>query len=110
MSRYKQFSYFHSNFLGEILSEEEQERLAAEFSMLVEDEVIAAPWITGALDLIATYCHRIPLHIASVTPADELLRIVSRLGVRPFFQEVGGCTAVLGRDSPTNYYCRRLRS
>jgi phosphoglycolate phosphatase-like HAD superfamily hydrolase len=68
------------------LSEEEQERLDAEFSMLVED----GPWVTGALDLIATYCHRIPLHIASATPADELLRILSRLGVRPFFQEVGG--------------------
>jgi phosphoglycolate phosphatase-like HAD superfamily hydrolase len=90
VSRCQKFRHFHSILLGKTLSKEEEERLATEFSKLVEDAVVAAPWVAGARDFVARHYRRIPLHIASATPTEELLRIVNRRGMRSFFREVVG--------------------
>lgn len=90
VSRYEKFRHFHRALLGQELGDEDERRLASRFSVLVEDAVIAAPWVPGAR-LFITACHeQLPLHVASATPTEELLRIVRRRGMQDFFRSVAG--------------------
>ncbi len=90
VSRYEKFRHFHGTLIGKDLGEEEEAQLAARFSSLVEDLVVAAPWVSGAREFVAKYHQRLPLHIASATPTDELMRIINRRGVRAQFLTVAG--------------------
>lgn len=90
VSRYEKFRYFHRVFLDLELGDEEEGWLASRFSALVEDAVVAAPWVRGAKQFVAAYHDRLPLYVASATPSEELLRIVRRRGVWTFFREVAG--------------------
>jgi phosphoglycolate phosphatase-like HAD superfamily hydrolase len=96
VSRYEKFRYFHSVLLGEPLSEADERLLDAKFSTLVEDAVVAAPAVTGAREFVDKYCQRLPLHIASATPTEELRRIVIRRGLRDCFREVEGAPQTKG--------------
>lgn len=90
VSRHEKFRHFHRTLLGQTLSEDEEERLAARFSSLVEDAVVGAPWVAGAREFIEAHFREIPLHVASATPTDELLRIMSRRNMRDYFRHVAG--------------------
>jgi len=90
VSRHEKFRHFHRALLRQSLSEEEELRLAARFSALVEDAVVAAPWVAGAREFVEAHCRRMPLHVASATPNEELLRIVDRRGMSACFRHVEG--------------------
>ncbi len=90
VSRYEKFRHFHREFLGRPLGEEEASQLADRFSDLVEEAVIAAPWLPGAREFLEGHGGRFPLGVASGTPEEELLRIMDRRGMRAYFSRVGG--------------------
>lgn len=90
VSRNEKFRYFHSALLARDLSPEEEVRLAERFSELVEDAVVAAPFVPGAHDFLEAHAGRIPLCVASGTPEEELLRIIRRRGMSGYFCAVGG--------------------
>lgn len=90
VSRHEKFRHFHRTLLGQTLSKDEEDRLAARFSCLVEDAVVEAPWVAGAREFIEAHYREIPLHVASATPTDELLRIMSRRSMRDYFHLVAG--------------------
>ena len=96
VSRNEKFRYFHNALLGRALSEEEELRLVAKFSALVEDAVVAAPWVAGAREFLDANSKRLPLHVASATPAVELRRIVIRRGMRGYFSDVEGAPRTKG--------------
>jgi phosphoglycolate phosphatase-like HAD superfamily hydrolase len=90
ISRYDKIRYVESDFLGAPPSEERVEEVAARFSSLVEDAVVAAPLFTGVLDFLASTRGIAPTAIASATPTSELRRIVERKGIAPLFDSVEG--------------------
>lgn len=90
VSRFEKFRYFHRTLLGRELGAAEEGQLASRFSALVEDAVVAAPWVAGAREFLVAYHDQLPLHIASATPDTELRRIVSRRGMQTFFRSVAG--------------------
>lgn len=90
VSRNEKFRYFHSALLTRDLSKEEELRLARRFSELVEDAVVAVPFVPGAREFLEAHAGRMPLCIASGTPEDELLRIVRRRNMAEYFRFVGG--------------------
>lgn len=90
VSRLEKFRHFHRAFLGRELAVGEERVLADRFSALVEDAVVAAPWVPGAREFVSAYHKRIPLYVASATPTDELLRIVRRRGMEAYFRYVAG--------------------
>lgn len=77
--------------VGQAVSDGELERLGQEFSRLVFDGVVAAPWVAGAGEALAElHRRRIPAFVVSGTPEAEMRLIVERRGLQPFFREVHG--------------------
>lgn len=90
MSRYEKFRHWHRTFLGVELTADELADLAQRFAALVEDEVVAAAYVEGAIDLLEQWSKTRALFIASATPQDELRRIVERRDLKQYFVESFG--------------------
>ncbi|MCU0838706.1 MAG: HAD hydrolase-like protein [Rhodospirillales bacterium] len=90
ISRRKKIRHIHREHLGISLDQAELDRLCALFSSLVEDAVVAAPAVPGALPLLAHLAERAPRFVVSGTPEPELKRIVARRGLTDMFTEVHG--------------------
>jgi phosphoglycolate phosphatase-like HAD superfamily hydrolase len=97
MSRYVKFKVWQEEFLGLPYTEADGERLSLEFSRLVVDEVVAAPYVPGAEAFLAAYHRKLPLCVASGTPESELQEIVHRRRMSHFFRSVHGAPASKGQ-------------
>ncbi len=95
VSRYEKFRHFHRAFLGRTLGEQEEACLAERFAALVEDAVIGASWVEGALEFLQNTATP-AMFVASGTPDDELKRIVSRRDISHYFVSVHGAPAKKG--------------
>ena len=93
ISRFEKFSYWHRAFLGKELCLEELEKLGNEFSLMVKENVIKAPWVPGACDFLVTHHSQLPLFIASGTPDEEMREIVERRDMVRYFVAVQGSPA-----------------
>lgn len=93
LSRFEKFRYFHRQLLGLALSAAEEHSLGERFATIVEDAVVAAPWVRGAVEFLEAFHAKLPLFVASGTPDDELQRIVARRGMRHFFAGIRGSPA-----------------
>lgn len=96
ISRYVKFRHLHQTLLGITLSDAEVASLGEQFSRLVIDAVVAAPWVPGSREFVEKYCETLPLFIASGTPDDELRTIVARRGMKRFFRSTHGVPATKG--------------
>jgi phosphoglycolate phosphatase-like HAD superfamily hydrolase len=96
VSRAKKFRHYHETLLGIRLTPENEIALAQRFSELVEDAVVAAPPVPGAIEFLEKFFRVLPLFVASGTPEDELRRIVERRGMSPYFAGVFGAPRVKG--------------
>lgn len=90
LSRFEHFRYFHQEILKKYLGQEEESRLAERFSHLVEQAVIAAPWVSGVMEFLDTHTGAIDFYIASGTPDEELRRIVSARKITHYFKGIYG--------------------
>jgi HAD superfamily hydrolase (TIGR01549 family) len=93
VSRFDKFRYFHEVLLGKRLSEEEEKMLCVQFSELVVDAVVAAPWVPGAKEFLERFYKEIPLFIASGTPDDEIKEIVNKRQMSHYFVSIHGTPA-----------------
>lgn len=96
VSRFKKFRYYHEVLLGKTLTEAEEQRLGDLFSQYVEDSVVEAVYVAGALEISEKTYQTLPLFIASGTPDQELKRIVSRRNMSHYFVSVHGSPAQKG--------------
>ena len=96
ISRYVKFRHLHRMLLGVDLSDDEVASLGGQFSKLVLDAVVAAPWVRGAREFLESFSATLPLFVASGTPDDELKIIVARRGMTRFFQSTHGTPATKG--------------
>jgi len=107
VSRYIKFKYFYENIIRERYSDEIGFKLGSEFSDIVLDEIKRAPFVRGAKTFLENYYSKYKFFIASGTPEEELLEIVSFKGIDGFFTGVFGSPLtkteivkiILGRDS-----------
>jgi phosphoglycolate phosphatase-like HAD superfamily hydrolase len=90
ISRRTKIRHIHREHLGIDLTATELETLAARFSALVEDAVVAAPMVEGAWEMLERLDGRLPRFVVSGTPTEELTRIVARRGLVRAFTEVHG--------------------
>jgi phosphoglycolate phosphatase-like HAD superfamily hydrolase len=96
ISRHEKFRYFHRTFLDRPLDPAEEKQLAERFAELVEDAVVKAPWVAGAVDILEHNVSTLPMFVASGTPEEELRRIVSRRNITHYFVSVHGAPATKG--------------
>lgn len=91
MSRYKKIPLYLREYCGVEPTDDLVARLLDEFAGKVIDEVVASPFVPGALDLIrGAYAAGLPLAIVSGTPQIEMDLIVGRSGLDGLFARVYG--------------------
>jgi phosphoglycolate phosphatase-like HAD superfamily hydrolase len=90
LSRYAKFDYLLER-MGRKNDEMFRMELVNEFSRITIDKLMRVLFVKGARNFLETFHNRIPLFLASVTPAEDLEVILEHLGIRPFFQDVYGC-------------------
>jgi phosphoglycolate phosphatase-like HAD superfamily hydrolase len=66
------------------------DEMARDFAALVVDRVIAAPEVPGTTDFLQEFSSTLPLYVASVTPEDELGKILAARGIAPFLRAAFG--------------------
>jgi len=96
LSRLEKFRHCHAALLGRTLGADEEAALGQRFTELVENAVVAAPWIPGAREFLEAHWRRLPLFVASGTPEAELKRIIDRRGMMKYFAEAQGSPATKG--------------
>jgi phosphoglycolate phosphatase-like HAD superfamily hydrolase len=90
VSRFDKFSYFYAEVLNKELTFEIKQQLSDEFSKLVYEKVIAAPFVLGVEKFLSDNEHKYKYFIASATPEKELLLIAKMKGIDRYFEEIGG--------------------
>lgn len=91
ISRSEKFRYYYSEFLNRPISEDEVQILGNEFSALVLEEVLAAPFIPGALETLDLLLQTgVPSFVVSGTPEEELRHIVKVRQLLKYFTAVYG--------------------
>ena len=89
ISRYVKFKVWNE-WLGRSTAEEAIEELAMNFAKLVIDNVVASPFVKGALEALESASENALCFIATGTPDDEINVILSHLELDGFFREVHG--------------------
>jgi HAD superfamily hydrolase (TIGR01549 family) len=101
INRNEKFRYFYKNLLKQELTRAKEEELAARFSEIVFEEVVASPWVEGARETLDALRGRVALYVASGTPHDELLLIINKRGMAQYFSGTFGApeskSQILGR-------------
>jgi len=78
ISRYIKFQHIYGAYLGE------------DFSRMVHDEVLKAPFVKGSKAFLEMNYRRYPLFVDSGTPEKELTFIAEKRGIDHFFKELHG--------------------
>jgi len=94
MSRYDKFKYYEEVFLEKSITTERMNTLSTQFSKLVKEKVIDAPFVEGALEFLEKNAKRYKCFIISATPIDEMREIAKAKKIDKYFKEIFG--------SPTN--------
>ena len=110
ISRYIKFKYFYENIIREHYSEEIGFKLGSEFSGIVLEKIKAAPFVNGTKVFLENCHSEYSFYIASGTPDEELLEIVSFKMIHRYFDGIFGSSLtkteiinnILGTDSLKN--------
>lgn len=90
ISRYVKFRYFYEKILGRELTPEREKELGEEFSRIVLDRILKAPFVAGVMKFLKNNSKRYLLFIASGTPEEELDYILKQRGLETYFQGAYG--------------------
>lgn len=89
-SRFVKFAHLLER-LGRAGDERLGADLAAEFSRRTLERMSAIPFVVGAELFLSEITPRVPVYLASVTPAEDLASILDRRGLHQWFRGVYGC-------------------
>ena len=90
ITRRLKFRYFEKHLFGRSGDPAAVERLSAAYTTLVHDAVLACPFVPGAEKFLQSAQNQVDLHVVSGTPEEELVDIVQRRRMSPYFKSVQG--------------------
>ncbi len=96
ISRYKKFDHIYKNFLEQDINDDIKEKLGQQFSELVVQNVIDAPWVVGAESFLEDFYQKIDLYIVSGTPENELIEIINKRNIKKYFKGTYGSPETKG--------------
>lgn len=110
MPRHRKLRYCFESIAGRPIDDQELARMGQTFAELVMEEVVAAPFITGALPTLQQLRESgTPTFVVSGTPHDEMQFIVERKGLQPYFTEIHGSprskTEIVNEILGRSHYC-----
>jgi len=86
--RFEKFRYITEKILGERYDEETEKSLSKKFSNLVFKNLVDCPYVPGAKEILDCYWGKIPLYLASISPADELDEILEAKKLKRYFKRI----------------------
>ena len=86
--RFEKFRHITKHILNQEYTEELERTLSRKFSDLVFQKIIECPYVHGAKDFLNCFWGRVPLYLASTSPADELDRILTARDIKKYFKNV----------------------
>ncbi|MBN1161360.1 MAG: HAD family hydrolase [Dehalococcoidales bacterium] len=90
ISRYVKFRYFYEKILGKELTPEREKELGEEFSQIVLDKILKAPFAAGVMKFLKENVKRYRFFIASGTPEEELKYILKQRRLEKYFRGAYG--------------------
>ena len=90
VSRYEKIKLYHEYFLNKVITNEEIEELANQFSKLVVKKVIDSPYVPGVLEYIDKCYKKYKLFISTGTPTEEMNQILEGREIAQYFTQVFG--------------------
>ena len=90
VSRFEKIKLYHESFINKTITDEQIIDLGSQFSELVVDKVIAAPYVSGVLEYIEKCYKKYKLFISTGTPTNEMHQILIGRGIAKYFIEVHG--------------------
>ncbi|MCH4811397.1 HAD family hydrolase [Vreelandella neptunia] len=84
------FRHIEEHILGKQTNEARIQELCRQFKASVEERLLDAPHIPGALEFLSDWQHQRLLYLLSATPEQELTAIVEQRQLTPYFKEVVG--------------------
>ena len=90
ISRYEKIKLYHESFLRKAIKKEEILELTNQFSELVLDKIINAPYVPGALEYIQICYEEYKLFISTGTPTEEIKQILRGRKIIQYFTNVYG--------------------
>ncbi len=91
ISRYKKFSYYHSNYLNKELNSDELKHLCQSFSKLVKKNVIQAPAVMGSVDFLEKLNKNNKTCVINTgTPTEEIKEILLKRKIDYLFKAAYG--------------------
>ena len=93
ISRFIKFRHCHEHLLGLPYTDELGKNLSHNYSQLIFDAIVEAPYVEGVVEFLEKYYQKIPLFVASATPEEELHKIIFRRGMSRYFSSIYGSPA-----------------
>ena len=90
VSRFEKFKYIYNVILKKAIPKETFDKLCRDFSFLVVDEVVAAPYVKGGKEFLDAYSSMYKCFVVSATPQQEIEDIIEHKGMRKYFAAVYG--------------------
>lgn len=87
--RFEKFEHIHTKILHLEYDEQVREHLSSAFAKLVFNQIVQCPWVHGAEEFLR-FCKGagVPLYLVSMSPDDELLRILEARGIKDSFEKI----------------------
>ena len=106
MSRYEKFKFYYREYLGEEIDDRKLQELVQQFSSLVKEKVIRAPYVPGAVETIHSESQKeTKLFVVSGTPTEEMKDIVRARRLENFFTDVGGSPSK--KEEWVRFFCEK---
>ena len=86
--RFEKFEFIYRNILNQPYSEGIKENLSKRFSQLVFDKIAECAYVDGALEFLDYFGNIVPLYLVSMSPEDELGKILKKRGLTQYFKKV----------------------
>lgn len=90
VSRFEKFKIYHEDFLGKKTNAEIINQLAEQFSKIVLEKVIEAPFVKGAYEFLSSNYKKYDFFISTGTPLEEIRIILKERRLIKYFKEVYG--------------------
>lgn len=90
ISRFEKIRYIYQNMLKRDLSKKIFDDFCQQFSHLVVDEVVSAPYVKGAKEFLDGYADKYMCFVVSATPQDEMEEIIKRRQMQGYFKGIYG--------------------
>jgi HAD superfamily hydrolase (TIGR01549 family) len=86
--RFEKFEHIYKNILKLPYTDETRDYLSKRFSSLVFKKIVGCEYVEGAIEFLEYFKGILPLYLVSMSPADELDRILNARNLKDYFKDV----------------------